>query len=857
MRCKAAGRRPMSESTGQLAHLSVTDRAEDHDFHRRGGGDPRIRDVERRAHGGRLRGDLQSSFDDAETERAAIDDGELTLEELKALGVILVLQAADQAFPLKLDSLERMSAHRKIARRPRWLLLSVLPATDERPESALVWVSDEYRATFLKLFEDFLERDTPTGQPRNQELVANIASIRHAVLRDLWQSETEPPTSGLAWWELWLARTATGVDLLRTYAAANNLLVADRRLDLNDRTVVWVQGRWDDLQVLPFTAIPLAEIRRPEFVDTVEDLSRDEQDELTTDLVDRTTVAAADVAPVICHLDSGVRRSHVLLCGSLNPADVHSVVGDTGSDHLGHGTLMAGLALYGPLDDLLTGSGSVVLTHRLESVKVLPDTPAFNDPLAYGLVTAQAAAAVEAATPGRRRAFCMPVTAPPEARPGEPSLWSASMDALSVGTDIGQSDDGVALIGQPDPTAARLFLISAGNVRVRQPENDYRDLCDASGIEDPAHAWNALTVGAHTDLTSTPSDPTFAGWTPLASEGDISPHSRTSLLFGSRLWPIKPDICMEGGNVLTDGVDFHGDHPLLSVRTTSARDDLALASANATSAAAAQAARLAARVMATYPSYWPETIRGLLVHAADWTPAMRAEVHGASNKTARQAMLRRYGWGVPTESAVLTSTINAVTLVTQDEFVPFDGPDHAARRFRLHRLPWPTETLRELAGTPVHLRVTLSYFIEPTASRRGWRRRYAYASHGLRFELKAPLERDADFLARINRDAQDEESGARPPSGSDRWLVGNNQRNMGSLHQDIWEGTGAELADSNLIVVHPVGGWWKNNKRADRANLPLRYSLIVSLRTPAEGIDLYTPITTELAVPLTVSVDGN
>jgi hypothetical protein len=847
----------VSEPTGPLAHLNVTDRAEDRAFHRRGGGDPRIRDVERRAHGGKLRGDLESSFDQAETERAAIDDHELTLEELKALGVILVLQAADQAFPLKLDSLERMSTHRKTPRRPEWLLLAVNPATDEQPESAVVWVSDEYRVAFLKLFEDFLERDTQTGKPRNQELIANIASIRHAVLRDLWQSKGEPPTAGLTWWELWLARTGDGVDLLHAYVAANNLRISDRRLDLTDRTVVWIQARWDDLQVLPFLAIPIAEIRRPEFVDTVEDLSRDDQDELTADLVERSAVAAADVAPVVCHLDSGVRRSHALLSGSLDPADVHSVVGDTGGDHLGHGTLMAGLALYGPLDDLLIGNGQVVLTHRLESVKVLPDAPAVNDPLAYGLVTAQAAAAAEAATPERRRAFCMPVTAPPEARLGEPSLWSASIDALSVGTDIGQSDDGIALISQPDPTAARLFLISTGNVRERQPGIDYRDLCDASVIEDPAHAWNALTVGAYTNLTSTPSDPSFASWTPLASEGDISPHSRTSLLFGSRLWPIKPDICMEGGNVLTDGADFHDNHPLLSVRTTSARDDLALASANATSAATAQAARLAARAMATYPAYWPETIRGLLVHAAEWTPAMRADVHGASTKTARQAMLRRYGWGVPSESTVLASSSNAVTLVTQDEFVPFDGPEHAARRFRLHRLPWPTETLRELAETAVHLRVTLSYFIEPTASRRGWRRRYAYASHGLRFELKAPLERGPDFLARINRDAQDEEAGSRPPSGSDRWLIGNNQRNMGSLHQDIWEGTGAELADSDLIAVHPVGGWWRNNKRADRANLPLRYSLIVSLRTAAEGIDLYTPIAAELAVPVAAKIDGS
>jgi hypothetical protein len=839
----------VSEPAGPLAHLTVTDRAEDRDFHRRGRGDPRIRDVERRAHGGKLRGDLTSALSEAEDERSAFEDDELTLEELKALGVIVVLQAAERAFPLDLDRLERLSRHRKTAKRPQWLLLTVNPPADDQPERAVVWVSDDYRTAFLKLFEDFLNRDTQTGKPRNRELVANIASIRRAVLRDLWQSDGEPPTAGAAWWELWLTRTEVGVDLLRAFAAANNFRMSERRMDLTDRTVVWLEARWDDLHALPFTSIPVAEIRRPEFVDTVEDLARDEQDELTTDIVERTT-AAADAAPAVCHLDSGVHRSHVLLSHSLSPTDMHSVVDLNGVDHLGHGTLMAGLALYGPLDDLLTGTAAVALAHRLESVKVLPVAPGVNDRRAYGLVTAQGAAAVEAGSPQRRRAFCMPITAPPEARAGEPSLWSASIDALSAGTDIGGSDGGIALIGRPDPSASRLFLISAGNVRDRQPGADYRELCDTSGIEDPAHAWNALTVGAYTELTATPSDPSFAKWASLAAEGDISPHSRTSLTFAARQWPIKPDICMEGGNVLTDGVDFVDNHPLLSVRTTSARDDLALASANATSAATAQAARLAARAMAAYPSYWTETIRGLLVHAADWTPAMRTEVQGASNKTARQAMLRRYGWGVPSESAVLTSSANAVTMVTQDEFIPFDGPDHAARRFRLHGLPWPGEALRNLAETVVQLRVTLSYFIEPSASRRGWRRRYAYASHGLRFELIAPLEQPTDFVARINGDAQDEEAGIRPSGGSDRWYIGDNQRNLGSLHQDIWEGTGAELADCDLIAVHPVGGWWKNNKRADRADLPLRYSLIVSLRTAALDVDLYTPITVQLRVPV-------
>jgi hypothetical protein len=120
--------------------------------------------------------------------------------------------------------------------------------------------------------------------------------------------------------------------------------------------------------------------------------------------------------------------------------------------------------------------------------------------------------------------------------------------------------------------------------------------------------------------------------------------------------------------------------------------------------------------------------------------------------------------------------------------------------------------------------------------------------------MNAPLEPVNTFVARINREAQDEEAGTRPPSGSERWLIGGNQRNLGSLHQDIWEGVGAELADCSLIAVHPVGGWWKNNKRADRVNLPLRYSLIVSLRTARQDVDLYTPIAVQLAVPIETAI---
>lgn len=844
----------MPEAGRAYAHLLVRDRAQTEAFHRIGRGDKKIRDVERRAHGMARRGELTDAWDELDAQRA---DAELTEDELRALGVIIVLEGADAGFPLRLDSLQSLSGHRKTPKRPKWLLLSVHAPTADLTERAVVWVSDAYRQSFLNLFEGYLEKDTAAGRPRNRELVANISRIRRAVLTDLWQSSGMPPPTGRLWWELWLRPTEDGLSHLSTYAQARGLRMADRVLRFDDRTVVWLEGSWDELLALPFTEVPLAEIRRPEFVDTIEDLPRDEQHELATDLASRVTATQDASAPVVCHLDTGVRRTHVLLADSIDPGDVYSIVDEFGIDEQNHGTPMAGLALYGPLDELLLGASPVTLRHRLESVKILPDRGPGNDPLTYGVATAQAVAMPEVAAPGRPRVFCMPVTTDPE-NPGEPSLWSASVDALAAGVDITRSDDGIGLIGVPEPDAARLFVISAGNVDPSTMSADYRAVCDLAAIEDPAHAWNALTVGAHTELVDVPTDPDFDGWTALAEDGDVSPHSRTSLTFSSRTWPIKPEICMEGGNVLTDGAsDFHNAHPLLSVRTTDARNDEAIGSANATSAATAQAARLAALAQATYPDYWPETIRALLVHAAEWTPVMRAEFEAAANKTARLSVLRRYGWGVPSEASVVASTTQAVTMVSQDTFVPFDGPKYAARVFRLHRLPWPTETLRGLADADVTLRVTLSYFVEPTASRRGWRRRYAYPSHGLRFELQTPTETVEEFVRRVGRSAQLEEEGGAvaSSSGTDRWLIGPNQRNLGSLHQDIWEGSAADLAEAGTIGVHPVGGWWKNNARGDRVDRPVRYALIVSLRTRAQGVDLYTPIATQLEVPLEAMVE--
>lgn len=836
----------MPERVG-FDHLLVTERVVPEVRKGRGGGSFSVRAVDRVTHGQQMLAEAQAAIQATEGRREQV----LLDEELRAVGTVLVLEGAEANFGIRLDSLTRMTRSRKVQKKPQWLLLAAREATDGSPQQATIWVADEFRSRFLCLFEDYLneEKDSDSGNPRNHRLVANTTRIREAFLADLWTSTGSPPTDD-AWWELWIDATRSGVELLSKIATALNLELLDTRTRVGNSLIVYAWARWQELEPLVATALPLTEIRRPSFVDTVEDLSEEERVEYVADLAQRVQAAPLE-APTVCHLDTGVFRGHLLLADSLPSEDQHTVVGSDGHDSHGHGTSMAGLALYGDhLDDYLTGTSSIVLRHRLESVKVLTEgKDKTGSPRDYASTTIQAVSLPEITAGPRRRAYCMPISAAPDGDPGAPTLWSAAVDALAFGTDIAVEDDSVSLISTPDASAARLIVVSAANV------NDYRadhlGNSDLSSIEDPGQAWNALTVGAYTDKSRTPRDPDYRGYTPLAEPGELSPHSRTSLLFGDRPWPIKPEICMEGGNVLTDGNEmFEPKHPLLSLRSTGHTQDADLVSANATSAATAQAARLAALAMDRYPGYWPETVRGLLVHEARWTPAMQVHLDARrTNKTERARMLRRYGWGVPTEDSVLRSSGEAVTMVVQDEFAPFDR-EWKARSLRLHDLPWPRKVLQDLGEGVVTVRITLSYFVEPSATRRGWIGKYTYRSHGLRFDLQGSLETTDQFVARVNREAQGEEDGtsAERSGEASRWFLGEQARNHGSLHQDEWAGTATELAECNHIAVYPVGGWWKNNTRKDREELPVRYALLVSLRTEEQGVDLYTPIATQLGV---------
>lgn len=768
-------------------------------------------------------------------------------QQRRALGVgtergMCIEFESEPGFDLALQSLDRD--------RGKIELVAVRQTTDRI--FATVLVPEGGLGQLFTLVEDYATKDDPRyGKPKNRRLVETVSYLRHAALEAFWTDDVAllPSPGQAAWWEVWL-RGGDDPDAIRTdfvsHAQKLGLRVGDQWLSFPDRSIGLAFGSREQMAASVELLDCIAELR----------LAKESAGFFTSKSCDRRewvdsyrllmTPPPAD-APAVCVLDTGVNRGHPLLWDLLDENDMLTCDPEWGKhDHRGHGTEMAGLAAHGDLTEALTRTNPLVLEHRLESVKVsAPEHLAPDADLVagdarkhlYGVLTRDSSSLIESVQPFRSRSYCMAISTDDGRDRGAPSSWSAEVDRLCFGDD---------------DSTRRLFVLAAGNV-ARENWCSYPAGNDTDAIHDPGQAWNALTVGAHTDKWRLESG-THTGWTPVARPGTLAPSSTTSHVWESR-WPNKPDFVLEGGNGARDGAGFVDAPDDLSLLTTYYRPDSKLLAAfGDTSAAAAQAARMSAILMARYPTFWPETIRGLLVHSAEWTPAMQEEARQEQGHR-DDFLLRRYGYGVPDLDRASWSASNALTLVAQDVVTPYGKTDGkvGTRDWSLHTLPWPRAQLEELFQTEVELRVTLSYYVEPNPARRGWKYRHRYASHGLRFAIRNPGESMDEFQARVSKDAQSEESG-KPSFSEPGWRLGR-KRDRGSIHSDRWFGTAAELADRNHVAVFPVGGWWKERAHLGRWQHSVRYSLIVSIRTPATKVDIYTPIAVQVGVQTAVSVE--
>jgi preprotein translocase subunit Sss1 len=424
---------------------------------------------------------------------------------------------------------------------------------------------------------------------------------------------------------------------------------------------------------------------------------------------------------------------------------------------------------------------------------------------------------------------------------GRPSSWSGAIDSIVSGASDGER---------------RLMLISAGNTKIHEisAAKDYMTAIINHSVEDPGQAWNAITVGAYTDKVVI-EDPSYEGFTPLAERGAVSPFTSTTMMWDKK-WPIKPEIVLEGGNVAFHNMEGYSEAEDLQLLTTNHKFLLGkpLTTIWATSSATAQASWIAANIQHKYPDLWTETVRALMVHSADWTSEMKRKILRNKVKPTRKDyrnLLRICGYGVPDLERAIWSANNSVNMIIEDELKPFAKKPSASNvtmnEMHIHELPWPSDILLGLGESKVKMIVTLSYYIEPGPGEIGWKDKYRYPSCGLLFDVNNPGEEKDNFLKRISKAMRENEDDKNEvPNDSDRWLVGINNRNLGSIHKDIWEGTASELSQSNLIIVYPVTGWWKTRTNLKKYNSKIRYSLIVTIETPEVDIDLYTAIKTKI-----------
>jgi Subtilase family len=196
-----------------------------------------------------------------------------------------------------------------------------------------------------------------------------------------------------------------------------------------------------------------------------------EQADWAENLADRVEGPDA-LAPAVCILDSGATRSHPLIEPSLEATDQHTYddnwgVGDSAYWN-GHGTQMAGVALYGDLEAALSHRDNIKLLHRLETVKILPPAGQ-NDPELYGAITGAGIAKAETHAPRRRRVFCLAVTSEVGLGRGRPSSWSAAIDQMCYGGG----------------DCRRLMILAAGNLRGDIEVGDYLDRNDLEEVENP------------------------------------------------------------------------------------------------------------------------------------------------------------------------------------------------------------------------------------------------------------------------------------------------------------------------------------------------------------------------------------
>jgi hypothetical protein len=381
--------------------------------------------------------------------------------------------------------------------------------------------------------------------------------------------------------------------------------------------------------------------------------------------------------PRLCILDSGITASHPLLGPFVGHEEAILTHGETAADQHGHGTMVAGVAVFGdPRACYLAGTFQSEIT--LYSARVLNDRNEFDDERLFVQQVLQAISIFKK-PPYNCRVFNLSLGTkePALSGPGsKQSLWAEALDVIARDENV-------------------LLVVSAGNclaavtddpARAEEMLNGYPHYLLGREFQlcDPATAASPLTVGALSRL-ATP------GLQRNGRADDLArciAQPRQPAPF-TRLGPginraVKPELVADGGNLVFQGYGptrrVAKDHGCSVLSLSHEPTRRLFAFDVGSSLAAPQVARLAAilwhRLETVGEGPDPNLVRAVL--------AATASVPTESDTLLRKHHRHEYalciaGYGevdgaLAAESADRTATLIAQHRLTLDHFVIFELP---------------------------------------------------------------------------------------------------------------------------------------------------------------------------------------
>jgi len=441
-------------------------------------------------------------------------------------------------------------------------------------------------------------------------------------------------------------------------------------------------------------------------------------------------------------IDSGVQRGHPLIAQVLGEAEVfpdanRQFIKGGPDDVNGHGTNVAGIAIYGDVENCIK-QRSFDPTAWLFSARVTNEENQYDEDL---LVETQLDQAI--------RAF---VEQYPNCKVINISLGNADQiyrDGLKQFRLAAKIDE----IAYQYQHKNIVFVISAGNnfheeLKYEQLRNEYPNylLNKNARIIDPATSAIALTVGSLSfgrgSITTNTSDVRLQ---PIAKlPGYPSYFTRTGFGVDGM---IKPDLVDFGGDLVLD-LSYREslglpkvrelEHSVagVSVLTLSKHYNSSLFHfCSGTSFAAPRVANLAAQLFTKYPDASSNLIRALIVNSAVLPKEIPPEFHCNSKQSQREKtktiknQLAIYGYGQPELQRAMYSAENYVVLSEDNISIKVGS-------FHIYEIPQLPSDFLKKQGTRI-LSITLA-FDPPTRPTRG----DSYLGVTMEFDLFKSIDRE-------------------------------------------------------------------------------------------------------------------